>query len=84
VIASRPLSGDFTDSIHTALSTAGRKDALVLGANVAQQCLDADLVDEILLFVLPIVLGDTIRLFRRSHRREMTFDPSARLAPGRP
>lgn len=33
------------------------------GANVAQQFLDRDLVDEIVLSIVPVILGDGIRLF---------------------
>lgn len=41
---------------------------------MTQQCLEADLVDEILLFVLPITLGDGIRLFDRPGYRETLFE----------
>jgi riboflavin biosynthesis pyrimidine reductase len=56
------------------LRAAAGKNLLVLGADVAQQCLEADLVDEIVMLILPIVLGDSIRLFGRSGYREMLFD----------
>lgn len=51
------------EAVATARAAAGEGNVLVLGANVAQQCLRADLVDEILLFVLPILLGRGISLF---------------------
>jgi dihydrofolate reductase len=35
----------------------------VLGADVARQCLEAGLLDEILMFVAPIMLGDGVRVF---------------------
>jgi dihydrofolate reductase len=54
----------------------------VLGANVVKQCLYADLVAEILLVVLPIVLGDGIRLFGRSNHWEMTFEPLSATRAG--
>lgn len=38
------------------------------GANVAQQFLDRDLVDEIVLSIVPVVLGDGIRLFGTTHK----------------
>jgi dihydrofolate reductase len=37
------------------------------GANVAQQFLDRGLIDEIVLSIVPIVLGDGIRLFGYAH-----------------
>lgn len=69
------LSGDIRDAVATALSAAAGRNLLVLGANVAQQCLEADLVDEVSLFLLPIVLGDGIRLFGTPGYRQMLFDP---------
>ena len=36
---------------------------LVLGANVVDQCLEAGLVDEILMHVVPELIGDGVRLF---------------------
>jgi dihydrofolate reductase len=38
------------------------------GANVAQQFLDRDLIDEIVLSIAPVVLGDGIRLFGNTHK----------------
>jgi len=35
----------------------------VLGANVAKQCVDAGLLDEVLVHVAPVLLGDGVRLF---------------------
>jgi dihydrofolate reductase len=68
------LSRDIADAVATALQTAGEKNLLVLGANVVQQCLEADPVDEMLLFVLPILLGDGIPLFGRPGYREVLFE----------
>ena len=35
----------------------------VLGASVARQCLEAGVLDEILVAIAPVLLGDGIRLF---------------------
>jgi dihydrofolate reductase len=61
--AYRFVSGDIRPIIADAIEAAGGKDVLVLGANVATQCFDAGLVDELELLVLPVLLGDGIRLF---------------------
>jgi dihydrofolate reductase len=45
----------------TALDAAGGKNLEILGADVASQCLRRGLVDEILVYVLPVLLGDGIR-----------------------
>jgi dihydrofolate reductase len=55
------LSGDIGDAVATARSAAGGKDVEVLGADVAAQCLERGLVDELLVYVLPLLLGDGIR-----------------------
>ena len=55
------LSGDIGEAVATALAAAGGKDLEVLGADVAAQCLRAGLVDEILVYVMPVLLGDGVR-----------------------
>ena len=55
------LAGDIGDAVATALDAAGGKNLEVLGADVAGQCLQRGLVDEILVYVLPVLLGDGIR-----------------------
>jgi dihydrofolate reductase len=54
------LSGDIREAVATALAAAGGKDLEILGADVAGQCLQAGLVDEILVYLLPILLGDGV------------------------
>ena len=48
-------------AVATARSAAGGKNLEILGADVAGQCLRRGLVDEILVYVLPVLLGDGIR-----------------------
>jgi dihydrofolate reductase len=55
------LTGDIGDAVATALDAAGGKDLEILGADVAGQCLQRGLVDEILVYVLPMLAGDGIR-----------------------
>jgi dihydrofolate reductase len=57
----RILSGDIGEAVATALEAAGGKNLEILGADVAAQCLQRGLVDEILVYVLPVLLGDGIR-----------------------
>ena len=56
----RILTGDIGEAVATALDAAGGKNLEVLGADVAGQCLQRGLVDEILVYVLPVLLGDGI------------------------
>jgi dihydrofolate reductase len=57
----RILAGDIGEAVATALDAAGGKDLEILGADVAGQCLQQKLVDELLVYVLPVLLGDGIR-----------------------
>jgi dihydrofolate reductase len=54
------LSGDIGDAVATALDAAGGKNLEILGADVASQALRRGLVDEILVYLLPVVLGDGV------------------------
>ncbi|HEX4188616.1 MAG TPA: dihydrofolate reductase family protein [Solirubrobacteraceae bacterium] len=55
------LAGDIGRAVATARSGAGAKNVEILGADVAAQCLQRGLVDEILVYVLPVLLGEGIR-----------------------
>src|SRR5438046_1574708 len=55
------LTGDIGEAVATARRAAGGKNLEILGADVAGQCLRRGLVDEILVYVLPVLLGDGIR-----------------------
>ena len=73
------LSGDVRDAVATALTAADGRDLLVLGANVVGQCLGAGLVQEILMHLVPELVGDGVRLFDASTLRASltTLDVSA-------
>jgi dihydrofolate reductase len=57
------LSGDIRDAVATARDAAGAKNVEVLGANVARQCIEAKLIDEINVQIAPILLGGGVRMF---------------------
>jgi dihydrofolate reductase len=56
---------DLDSGVAAAKAAAGDKYVNVLGANTAQQCLDAGELDEIFVCIAPVLLGDGIRLFDR-------------------
>jgi dihydrofolate reductase len=56
--------GDLHSAVAEAKDAAGDKYVNILGANVAKQCLDAGLLDEVLVFIAPVLLGDGVPLFR--------------------
>lgn len=72
-LAMKSASFEFvTDGIVGAVSrakaAAGDRNVVVMGANVAQQCLKNGLVDEIIIQTVPVLLGAGTRLFDRLDR----------------
>jgi dihydrofolate reductase len=57
------LGGNLMEATDTARRAAGDKYVAVLGPGLARQMLEAGLVDEILVHVVPVLLGDGVRLF---------------------
>lgn len=55
------LSGDIGDAVATARDAAGGRNLEILGADVAGQALRRGLVDEILVYVVPVLVGDGTR-----------------------
>jgi dihydrofolate reductase len=63
------LSGELAEAVATARSAAGDKNLEIFGANLAAQCLDAGLIDEIVVHVAPVLLGDGVRLYGEAANR---------------
>ncbi|WP_375425839.1 dihydrofolate reductase family protein [uncultured Friedmanniella sp.] len=55
------LSCGLAEAVTTAQAAAGPKNVEILGADLASQCLQQGLVDEVLVYVLPVLLGDGVR-----------------------
>ncbi|MGW4942128.1 dihydrofolate reductase family protein [Actinoplanes sp. NPDC004185] len=76
---SSPLPGitfvdDLTRGLIAAKAAAGDRYVNILGADVAAQCLAAGLLDEILVFIAPVLLGDGVRLFHRPGGTHVPLD----------
>jgi dihydrofolate reductase len=56
------LSTGIAEAVATARAAAEDKNLEIFGANTAQQCLREGLVDEIVVHLAPILLGDGVRL----------------------
>jgi dihydrofolate reductase len=58
-----------TDGVESAVerakAVAGDKDVAVMAASIVQQCIRAGLLDEIVINLVPVLLGDGVRLFER-------------------
>jgi dihydrofolate reductase len=64
------VSGQFIEvgieeAVDLARTAAAGRDVVVLGANVASQCVEAGILDEIIIHVAPVLVGDGVRLFQR-------------------
>ncbi|HEU4540687.1 MAG TPA: dihydrofolate reductase family protein [Jiangellaceae bacterium] len=75
------LTGDIEEAVATALDAAGGKNLELLGADVAGQCLRRGLVDEILVYVLPVLLGDGTR-FSSPGLARMDLEPVSSTQSG--
>jgi dihydrofolate reductase len=51
-----------TEAVDQAKSAAGGKDVFLQGASIVQQCVRAGLMDELTISLVPLVLGDGVRL----------------------
>jgi dihydrofolate reductase len=69
------LSGDIGEAVATALEAAGGNNLEILGADVARQCLERGLVDEIQVYVLPVLLGDGTRFYTSSGLARIDLEP---------
>ena len=75
--------GDLDSGVAAAKAAAGDNYVNVLGAEVARQCLDAGLLDEILVCIAPVLLGDGVRLFDRPGGTDVKLERvSLSQAPG--
>ncbi len=54
---------DLESAVAAAKAAAGDRYVNIIGASVARQCLEAGLLDEILVCIAPVLLGDGVRLF---------------------
>jgi len=77
------LSGDIRTAVTTALEAADGRNVLIFGADVANQALAERLVDEILIHILPLILGDGVRLFGADGRSRIDLEPIAITQAGR-
>jgi dihydrofolate reductase len=57
------LTCDVAEAVRIALEAAGGKNLEILSASIGRQLLERGLIDEIDLHIVPVLLGDGIRLF---------------------
>ena len=71
------IAGDIHAAVERALAAARGRNVVVIGASVARECLEAGLVDEILIHLAPVLLGDGIRLFARTGAPPVNLETTA-------
>ncbi|MDF8263067.1 dihydrofolate reductase family protein [Luteipulveratus flavus] len=62
-VAGCVFATDLDEAVRVAREAAGERDVQVLGADVARQCLRRGLVDEVVMAVVPVLLGSGVRMF---------------------
>jgi dihydrofolate reductase len=75
------MSGTFIDedieaAVARAKEAAGGKNVVILGADLAKQCLDRRLLDEIVVHLAPVLLGDGVHLFAVPGGRRVRLEPT--------
>jgi dihydrofolate reductase len=81
-VSGRFLDVSIEEAIRTAKEAAGDDDLVVLGANVARQCVEAGLLDEIIVHVAPVLVGDGVRLFERAGGAAVKLEPISSAEEG--
>ena len=75
------LTCDLAEAVATARAVAGGKNLEILGADLASQCLRRGLVDEVLVYVLPVLVGDGVR-FSTSGLGRIDLEPFSNTQSG--
>ena len=68
------LTEQIESAVEKALEAANGKSVNVLGASVAKQCMEHDLLDEITVYIAPILLGNGTRLFSQTSLNYVKMD----------
>jgi dihydrofolate reductase len=65
----RAVQGDITELVAHARSAAGARNVYLDGGNLIRQALDARLIDELVVTLVPVVLGQGHALFAGAEKR---------------
>lgn len=71
------MSTALAEAVAAAHTAANGKNVVIFGSNVAQQCLREGLLDEIVIHLAPVLLGDGIRLFAASDSQPVALRRTA-------
>jgi dihydrofolate reductase len=77
------VSDGIKSAVRQARKAAGKKNVYVLGgASIAQQCLNAALLDEMTIHLVPVLLGGGVRLFDNLEKQIKLEQTKIIEAPG--
>jgi dihydrofolate reductase len=65
-VTGRFIDVGIEEAVRLAKEAADGGNVVVLGANIARQCLEVGLLDEIIVHIAPVLVGDGVRLFERA------------------
>jgi dihydrofolate reductase len=81
-VTGRFLDVPIEEAVKLAKEAAEGGNVVILGANVARQALEADLVEEIIVHVAPVLVGGGVRLFERAGGAAVKLEPIASVEEG--
>jgi dihydrofolate reductase len=81
-VTGRFLDVAIEEAVTIAKEAAADGDVVVLGANIARQCLEKGLLDEIIVHVAPVLVGDGVRLFDRAGGEPVKLEPISSIDEG--
>ena len=70
------INEDIQAALARASEAAGGKNVGILGADLARQCLELGLLDEIIIHLAPVLLGDGVRLLAASGGTRVRLEPT--------
>ncbi|TSB16892.1 dihydrofolate reductase family protein [Streptomyces benahoarensis] len=76
------VTGGIEAAVARAQELAGEKDVVVNGGQMARQCLEAGLLDEVGIALVPVVLGGGTRLFDGLGSAPVRFDGPVAVVEG--
>ena len=81
-VTGRFIDVEIEEAVRLAKHAADGGNVVVLGANVARQCLEAGLLDEIIVHVAPVLVGDGVRLFEHANGAVVKLTPICSTVEG--
>ena len=70
------INEDIEAAVARATRAAGGKNVGIVGANLAKQCLERGLLDEIIIHLAPVLLGDGVRLLDVPGGQRVRLEPT--------